>query len=99
MHADLRRISGMKSGHITACPVLRCLRNPGIAATALEKLEEGFVRFAVIHLLQQLVDFRKEGAGTELAVTNAPDISIHFFGMQVVAVKQVPDFRWFAVDE
>ncbi len=88
----------MESGHITARPIFCRLRN-GVIATMIEKLEESLVRRTIIHLFQQLVDFGKEVAGAELVFANAPDVAIYFCGVQVVAAKQVPNFRWFAVDE
>src|SRR5437773_4377155 len=96
MHADLRRISGVESGHITARPIFCRLRN-GVIATMIEKLEEGLVRRTIIHLCQQLVDFGKEVAGAELVFAKAPDVAAHFFGVEAAAVKQIPNFRWFAV--
>src|SRR5436189_4991517 len=63
----------------------------------LEKFNEGLVRRTIIHLFQQLVDFGKEVAGAELVFAKAPDVAIYFCGVQVVAAKQVPNFRWFAV--
>src|SRR5262249_50465484 len=98
MHADLSWISGMESGHITARPIFCCLRN-GVIATMIEKLEEGFIRCTIIHLFQQLVNFGKEIAGTELALANAPDVAAQFFGVEAVAVKQIPNFGWFTVDK
>src|SRR5437899_6607823 len=65
----------------------------------LEKFKEGLVRRTIIHLFQQSVDFGKEVAGAELVFAKAPDVAIYFCGVQVVAAKQVPNFRWFAVDE
>src|SRR5438132_11144510 len=99
MHTDLRRISGVESGHIAECPVFGglCARNRGFGATMLEKFKEGLVRRTIIHLCQQLVDFGKEVAGTELAFAHAPSVAIYFCGVQVFAVKQIPNFRWFAV--
>ena len=88
----------MESGHITARPIFCRLRN-GVIATMIEKLEESLVRRTIIHLFQQLVDFGKEVAGAELVFAKAPDVAIYFCGVQVVAAKQVPNFRWFAVDE
>src|SRR5947208_4170362 len=101
MYTDLCRISCVESGHIAECPVFGglCGRNLGFGATMLEKFKEGLVRRTIIHLCQQLVDFGKEVAGAELAFANAPDVAIYFCGVQVVAAKQVPNFRWFAVDE
>src|SRR5438876_5906316 len=96
MHADLRRISGVESGHITARPIFCRLRN-GVIATMIEKLEESLVRRTIIHLFQQLVDFGKEVAGAELVFAKAPDVAAHFFGVEAAAVKQIPNFRWFAV--
>ncbi len=91
----------MESGHIAECPVFGglCGRNFGFGATVLEKFNEGLVRRTIIHLFQQLVDFGKEVAGAELVFAKAPDVAIYFCGVQVVAAKQVPNFRWFAVDE
>src|SRR5437667_5337417 len=96
MHTDLRRISGVESGHITARPIFCRLRN-GVIATMIEKLEESLVRRTIIHLFQQLVDFGKEVAGAELVLAKAPDVAAHFFGVEAAAVKQIPNFRWFAV--
>src|SRR5437870_8679254 len=96
MHTDLRRISGVESGHITARPIFCRLRN-GVIATMIEKLEESLVRRTIIHLFQQLVDFGKEVAGAELVFAKAPDVAAHFFGVEAAAVKQIPNFRWFAV--
>src|SRR5438067_13650699 len=96
MHADLRRISGVESGHITARPIFCRLRN-GVIATMIEKLEESLVRRTIIHLFQQSVDFGKEVAGAELVFAKAPDVAIYLCGVQAVAGKQIPIFRWLAV--
>src|SRR6266567_1169571 len=98
MHTDLRRISGVESGHITARPIFCRLRN-GVIATMIEKLEESLVRRTIIHLFQQLVDFGKEVAGAELVFANAPDVAIYFCGVQVVAGNQVLTYRWLVVEE
>src|SRR5438445_13740313 len=98
MHTNLRRSSSVESGHITARPIFCRLRKL-VMATMIEKLEESLVLRTVIHLFLQLIDFGKEVAGAELAFANAPDVAIHFYGVQVVAAKQIPNFRWFPVDE
>src|SRR5207247_5045027 len=98
MHADLRRISGVESGHITARPIFCRLRN-GVIATMIEKLEESLVRRTIIHLFQQLVDFGKEVAGAELVFANAPDVAVYFCGVEVVGARQVRYVGWFAVGE
>src|SRR5438093_3463991 len=98
MHADLRRISGVESGHITARPIFCRLRN-GVIATMIEKLEESLVRRTIINLFQHLVDFGKEVAGAGLVSGNAQDVAIYFCSVQVVARKQAQSYRWFAVDE
>src|SRR5438128_11246965 len=96
MHADLRRISGVESGHITARPIFCRLRN-GVIAAMIEKLEESLVRRTIIHLFQQLVDFGKEVAGAELVSANAPDLLLYLCGVNVVAATHAAHLRWFGV--
>jgi hypothetical protein len=53
----------------------------------------------VVHLLEEVVDFREEIAGSKLVIAKAPGLSGNFFIGDVVLVKEIEDFGRASVNE
>src|SRR5271155_4782821 len=62
-------------------------------AAPLQKAQKRFIRRTVIHLLEDVVDFRKEIATRQPAFTEAPRFSTYFCNADAMSLQRRPDLR------
>src|ERR1035437_4250303 len=97
MNSNPREICGVEAHNVTHSLLLRLCGSVGTAA--LQETLERFVRPAIIHSPQNVVDLGEEVAGRKAAVANTPVVSLYLGDRDLVLAKQVPDFRRAAMNE
>src|SRR5437588_2537958 len=95
MDTNQTGIGRMKTANVASRPFL-CFVSLIIV---LDEFEEGLVRRPIIHLFQQLINFRKEVALRQFAVADAKVFSHDFLHASVVLSQQGPNFRWSSVNK